>query len=308
MNRLILGIVLTLTLLVSITTFLSLGTSPRPQQSSGVLRIVTSFYPLGYIASSIAGDRADVEILTPPGAEPHDFEPTLRDIASLGTADMFLYNGAGFEPWISKWSTGSFVRPRVVFDMIAELQKKGVEPISHNGVVDPHVWLDPRFLNEEVTLVRDALIVLDPAFSDTYTERAAQLSAKLLGLDTHIKEGLSVCDLHEIVVSHNAFSYFARAYGFSTIAISGISPDEEPSSKVLSEIISTVRAKKLPTVFFESTVNPKLSEVIAREAGVSTSVLSTLESLSSNEVQSGEDYITLMEKNLTQLHTALLCH
>ncbi|MHB1118267.1 MAG: metal ABC transporter solute-binding protein, Zn/Mn family, partial [Minisyncoccota bacterium] len=126
-------------------------------------------------------------------------------------------------------------------------------------------------------------------------------------LDQRFYEGLQGCEKHDIIVSHEAFGYLARRYGFNTISIAGISPDEEPSPRSLAELVNTARAKGVPYVFFETTASPRLSETIAREIGVQTLVLNPLESLTVSEIQSGEDYHSVMEKNLTNLRKALIC-
>lgn len=306
MNRLTFFLVGIVLLLVLGSGFIFLNNRQEPPQGNN-LRIVTSFYPLTYIASTVAGDRATVEDLTPPGSEPHDFEPTLRTIANIGKADLLLYNGADFEPWVSAWNRGQFDRPKLSVDMMSALNEKDVRLIKKEEALDPHVWLDPILMVKEVEIVRDMLIVLDPLSEMMYQENAQRLIAKLVLLDEEFKSGLRICELREIVVSHEAFAYLARAYGLSVISIAGISPDEEPSPKTMTNIVDLVRLKKVNTIFFESAVSPKLAESIAREVGAQTLVLNTLESLTSDEVQSGEDYIRVMQKNLTNLRKALLC-
>lgn len=306
MNRLTLFICVIITTLLGVSLYVVLEqTSVKKQDNS--IHIVASFYPLAYIASQVGDGRVSVQTLTPYGAEPHDFDPTPRTIAELGKADMFLYNGAGFEPWITAWNKGSFARPREVIEMTSALEGRGVTLISGAHGVDPHVWLDPTVYAKEVEIVRDALIRLDPASAEHYTLGASHLIEKLVQLDGEYKAGLASCPFHTIIVSHEAFAYLAQAYGLSAVAIAGISPDEEPSPKTLAAIIDTARATKAHYIFFETTVSPKLSESIAREVGAETLVLNTLESLTLSEVQSGEDYIRIMQKNLTNLRTALLC-
>ena len=306
MNRLTFFLVGIVLLLVLGSSFVFLNNRQESSQGNK-LKIVTSFYPLAYIASEVAGDRATVEDLTPPGSEPHDFEPTLRTIASIGKADLLLYNGAGFEPWVSAWRRGSFDRPTLLIDMMSALKGKDVRLITKGEALDPHVWLDPILMAKEVEIVRDMLIYLDPLSEMIYQENAQRLITKLTLLDEEFKSGLRTCELREIVVSHEAFAYLARAYGLSMIAIAGISPDEEPSPKTMTSIVDLVRLKKVNTIFFETAVSPKLAESIAREVGAQTLVLNTLESLTLDEVQSGEDYIRVMQKNLTNLRKALLC-
>lgn len=279
----------------------------KQEHNENTVQVTVSFYPLAYIVSAVGGDRVTVKDLTPPGAEPHDFEPTLRDIAHVGEADLFVYNGGDFEPWISAWNKGEFDRPRLSVDMMFALNSKGVKLIEKEGVFDPHVWLDPMLMAEEVKVVRDMLIKLDPLSEVVYEENAERLIAKLVSLDIEFRNGLRVCELRDFVTSHEAFAYLAKSYSLSMIAIAGISPDEEPSPKTLAQISDLARSKNIKHIFFETAVSPKLSESIAREIGAETLVLNTLESLTLDEIQSGEDYIRVMQKNLTNLRKALSC-
>jgi len=191
--------------------------------------------------------------------------------------------------------------------MVDELTKRQVSLISKEGGVDPHVWLDPVIFRQEVEIIRDTLIEIDPQNAPAYLANATYLIDSLNELDQRFREGLRSCVKHDVVVSHDAFGYLAREYGFSIIPISGISPDEEPSPKDLARITDLVRAKGLQYIFFETTVSPKLSETIAREVGATTLVLNPLESLTPHEIQSGEQYHSVMGKNLTNLRRALIC-
>lgn len=288
-------------------TFFAMRTSKNDALSNNV-RVTASFYPLAYIASQVGGLRVSVKDILPSGGEPHDFEPSPRDFAELGRSNLFIYNGAHFEPWVEKWQGGSSARPAYVIAMIDELGKSGAILIKRGGETDPHVWLDPALFKQEVLIVRDALIAADSIHADEYRANAEKLIYALDELDQKFREGLRSCANKSIVTSHDAFGYLARRYGFGVIPIAGISPDEEPSPKAIASIIEAVRAENIKYIFFEATVSPKLSEVIAREVGGNTLVLNPLESLTINEVQLKEDYLSVMEKNLNNLRIALSCN
>jgi len=274
-----------------------------------VLEVSVSFYPLAHIVSEVGGQHVVVKDVLPPGGEPHDFEPSPQQLVSIGKSDLFIFNGGHFEPWIATWEKGvSTGLPVHTLSMVDELTKRQVSLISKGGVVDPHVWLDPVIFKQEVEIIRDTLIELDPQNTPAYIANAAYLLDSLDNLNLRFREGLRACVKHDVVVSHDAFGYLAREYGFSIIPISGISPDEEPSPKDLARITDLVRSKGLQYIFFETTVSPKLSETVAREVGATTLVLNPLESLTPNELQSGEQYYSVMEKNLTNLRKALVCH
>ncbi|HBB44144.1 MAG: hypothetical protein UW25_C0004G0010 [Candidatus Nomurabacteria bacterium GW2011_GWB1_44_12] len=287
--------------------FLSSRVPQRDTQNERI-HIVTSFYPLSHIAKSIGGNIVDVRNLVPAGVEPHDFEPSSRDLVEIGNADALFYNGASLESWIKKWNVGISVKPKYVVNMEESLKKQGAILFVKDGITDPHFWLDPVIMKNEVIVIRDLLIQIDSAHKDLFTENARRYTTALDLLDEHFRAGLSSCDFNDIIVLHEAFNYLASQYNIKVTSIEGISPDEEPSPKELARIINLVREKGVRHIFFETVASPKFSELIAREVGGATLVLNPIESLTPDEVQSGEDYFSIMEMNLNNLQIAMQCH
>lgn len=309
MNRFIRSIVVVVgIILVTALAIDVIWRAPKVTKPENTLSVFVSFFPLADIASRVGGQYVIVRNMLPSGAEPHDFEPTPRDLIDLGKADLFLYNGAHFEPWVDKWASGSFARPRYTLPLVDELTRRGVSPIDKNGAIDPHLWVSPAIFIREVEVVRDALMDIDPVHALVYQENAERFLESLRDLDTHYHTVLKDCEKEDIIVSHDAFGYLARDYGFSLIPIAGLSPDEEPSPKVLAEIANVARKKGLAYVFFETAVSPKLSQTIAREIGGETLALNPVESLTPEGVRSGEDYLSTMFMNLNNLQKALVCH
>lgn len=280
---------------------------PQKNIEVGKVNVIVSFYPLEYIATSVGGQHVFVQNLLPPGGEPHDFDPSPRQLASIGESDLFIFNGGYFEPWIEKLRKGTFGQASQTINMVNELATRGAVLLTRNNAADPHVWLDPLLFKQEIEVIRDALIRVDPAHESEYRANAERLIVDIMYVDERFLGGLTGCQKQDIIVSHDAFGYLARRYNFSTIPISGISPDEEPSPKDLVKIADLAHAKNINYVFFETNVSPKLSEVIAREVGAETLVLNPLESLTDYELQSGEQYNTIMERNLNNLRKALVC-
>lgn len=273
----------------------------------GRVNVMVSFYPLEYIATSVGGQYVSVQNILPPGGEPHDFDPSPRQLASIGGSDLFIFNGGHFEPWIEKWEKGTFGQAAQTIDMVGELTKRGAILITRNNATDPHVWLDPLLFKQEVEIIRDGLIRVDPAHESEYRINADKLMVEITRIDERFRSGLTGCEKKDIIVSHDAFRYLARRYKFSTIPIAGISPDEEPSPKDLVKIADLAHLKNINYIFFETNISPKLSETIAREVGAQTLVLNPLESLTTYEIQLGEQYNTIMERNLSNLRRALVC-
>jgi zinc transport system substrate-binding protein len=172
---------------------------------------------------------------------------------------------------------------------------------------DPHFWLDPVLAQEEVQIIRDALIKVDPANAQYYDKNAEGYISQLQALDKKYQDGLASCALKDVVTSHAAFGYLAKRYNLNQIAISGLSPDQEPSSSQMVEIAREAKQKNVKVIFFETLVSPKLAETIAREIGAQTAVFNPLEGLTDQEIKEGKNYISVMEDNLNNLRTALQC-
>jgi zinc transport system substrate-binding protein len=245
----------------------------------GRTSVVAAFYPLAYAAERVGGPAYDVRNLTPPGAEPHDLELTPRAIGNIESADVVLYLGHGFQPAVAKAAREGKGMP---VDLLAGL------PLHDS---DPHVWLDPVLYARIVRRVASAL-----------HRPAGPLLADLRRLDRDYRSGLSRCARREIVTSHEAFGYLARRYGLRQVAITGITPEAEPSPQRLADVIRLVRKTHATTVFFETLVSPRLADAVARDVGARTAVLDPIEG-----AKDGATYLTLMHANLTALRKALGC-
>jgi zinc transport system substrate-binding protein len=253
---------------------------------SGRTVVVASFYPLAFVAQEVAGPSVDVHNLTPTGSEPHDIELRPRDVALIQDADVVLYLSHGFQPAVER--------------AVAEARGKRVDALAGARVVDdnPHVWLDP---------VRFAGVVRRIARALGHPTRGDALARRVLALDAEYRRGLAHCTRHEFVTTHEAFGYLAARYGLQQVAITGIDPESEPNARRLRDLAALVRRDHIPTVFFERLVSPKIAQTLAREAGVGTAVLDPIEGLTPAEQRKGENYFTLMRRNLSNLRTALEC-
>jgi zinc transport system substrate-binding protein len=264
---------------------------------SGEETVVAAFYPVAWAAQQIGGGRVHVVNLTPPGAEPHDIELTPRDVEQIDDAGLVLYLGSGFQPAVEK-AVESRSRPSL--DLLAGQRLfagAGGEGVGAEKL-DPHVWLDP---------VRFALMVRAIGRELGREQPASKLATRLRALDREMAHGLASCSRRDIVTSHAAFGYLARRYGLEQIALTGLSPEAEPSPRALEGLVHEVEQSHANTVFFETLVSPRLADTVAREAGVRTAVLDPLEGLTPDEVASGGDYFSVMRSNLHTLERALGC-
>lgn len=261
------------------------------QPAKGRKPVVAAFYPLAWAAEQIGGETVDVVNLTPPGAEPHDIELSPGDIQIAHDADLVLYFGEGFMPALEDAVQG---RDNAVDLLAGERLLAGGDERG----VDPHVWLDPK---------RYAALVVKIAASLGEPEAGVALSGRLEHLDGEFRRGLDDCTRHEIVTSHAAFGYLADAYGLEQIALTGLSPEAEPSPRALEALVDEVEKRGATTVFFETLVSPRLAETVAREAGVDTAALDPIEGLDEEELAGGADYFSVMRENLAALRKALGC-
>ena len=261
--------------------------------SGGPNSVVAAFYPLAYAAERIGGPSFNVQNLTPPGSEPHDLELTPQEVAAIQDASVVLYLSHGFQPAVSK-AVEQARGMRV--DILGGLPLHPADGAEAGLTADPHVWLDPILFARVAARIGTAL-----------DRPATALVADLRKLDTEYRQGLSDCKRHEIVTSHAAFSYLAARYSLEQVSITGLSPEAEPTPQQLARVIQIVRRTHATTVFFETLVSPRLADTVAREVGARTAVLDPIEGLTQAEQKRGDDYLTLMRRNLAALRKALAC-
>lgn len=261
-------------------------------------QIYTSFYALCDFAKEIAGDKADIYNLVPAGAEPHDWEPTAKDMAKLNSADILFYNGLGMEAWIEK-AQNSLSGSDVIFAELSE----GVTTNEESG--DPHIWLDPENVKIMCQNVYNALCKADPDNQMFYAENLARYETELELLNEKYKEDLSLMTNRSIVVSHEAYSYMCNAYGLTQVPIDGIAADSEPSPAKVNELISYINENDIKYIFYEELVSQKVAQTIAEETNCKLIELNPFEGLSQEQIDSGENYISVMYSNLENIKTAL---
>jgi zinc transport system substrate-binding protein len=288
--------------------------STGPLTGTGIhkLKIVTTFYPLYEFSKQIVGDNADVQMLIPAGMEPHDWEPTPKDVAQISEAGVFVYNGGGIEPWVDNvlrsvdepnLKTVEAAKGIKLMQGVGEAQ--GGEYVHNPQALDPHVWLDPVLAEKEVQTICDVIVSADPSHAAEYRKHADAYVAKLQALDGTYKTTLQGTKSKEFVTSHAAFGYLAKQYGLKQVPIAGLDPEQEPSAAEMADIVTFAKARHVKTIFFETLVSPKVAEAVAHEIGAGTAVLNPLEGLTDEEKAQGLDYIAVMKNNLVALNKAL---
>jgi zinc transport system substrate-binding protein len=274
--------------------------------------VVASFFPLFDFSRHVAGDRAQVVSLVPPGVEPHDWEPSPRDVAEVRKARLFVYNGGGLEQMADRLlkevaGKGPFAVNAAEGIPLLEAGPDHDHDRAKRHTKDPHVWLDPVLAQRQVDAIAAGLAQVDAAGKSAYEARAVAYKARLAGLHESFEAGLKDCARRDIITSHAAFAYLARRYRLNQVPVMGLAPESEPSPKDLARLVRFARERKAKYIFFEALVSPKLAETIAREVGAQTLVLNPIEGLTRDEATAGKDYLALMGENLENLRTALEC-
>ncbi len=281
--------------LITMLTVLS-GCTESSVNSTQKINVITSFYPLYEIVKKIGGEKVTIRNIVPAGAEPHEYEPTPKDIVALNEADLVVVNGLGLEPWAKKALT----------ELPGEVKILNLSE-ALNASSDPHIWLDPVNFSKEVQFVAQKLSEIEPAEAPVFQENAQKFTKELQELDQAFKGGLNACGTNDFVTNHAAFGYLAKRYNLNMIAISGLSPEAEPSPKEMAELSETIRQKKIKFILTESLVSPKIADTLANETGAQTLILNPLEGLTDEEIAQGKNYVTVMRDNLKNLQTAMEC-
>jgi len=263
--------------------------------------VVTTIFPLWDLTRHVAGDRAEAQALVPPGVEPHDWEPSPRDVSLVQRAAVFVHTGTGLDAWASRLVGGLGSRTEVVD------AARGLSLLSQGASVDPHVWLDPTLARAQTQTIAEGLTRADPAGAPVYRANAAKLAARLDALDQAFAAGLRDCARHELVTSHAAFAYLARRYGLIQLPVMGIAPEAEPNPADLAALVRTARQRHVTHVFFEPLVSPRLAQTLAREIGATTLPLDPIEGVSREQAAADAGYVELMQANLATLRTGLGC-
>ena len=299
--------------LVTAVLVVFLGAQPGRAAAAESLPVVASFSILGDLVQRVGGEHVQVYTLVGPLADAHVYQPTPADVKTLARARLVVVNGLGFEGWIDRLMQSSGYRGPIV------VASKGVTLLAkeasiagrraahaHAAGVDPHAWQDLAQARHYVDNIAVALAQVDPANKTAYQANAARLKAQIDLLDSEIRASLGRLPVARRVVvsSHDAFAYFARAYGIRFIAPVGVSTDAQPSAAAVGAIIRQIRQEKIPAMFIESISDPRLLERISAESGASIGGILYSDSLSPPGT-AADSYLGMMRTNAKTLAAAL---
>lgn len=230
-------------------------------------KAVTTFTIIADMARNVAGDAADVELITKPGAEIHNYQPTPGDLVRAQGADLVLWNGLNLELWFERFFANLRDVPQAVVS-------DGVEPMGiaegpYTGKPNPHAWMSPSVAMIYVDNIRDAFVQHDPANAETYKANAEAYKAEITATIEPIRAELAAIPEEKrwLVTSEGAFSYLARDFGLKELYLWPINADQQGTPKQVRNVIDAMRANKISVVFSESTISPDPAQQVARETG-----------------------------------------
>ena len=296
MNIQVKAAIIAIIIVIPLSSIAVYGTDSNQQiaiNNNPRLQVISSFYPLHEFAQHVGEDKVDEILLVPVGVEPHDWEPTIKDVQRMQQSDLIIINGIGFENWVDRLDETNY--QGVIVDTSNNILDE--ESIINSG--DPHIWLNPVYAKIQVQNIATAFSNSDPENQQFYQSNAAKYIKELDSLDSKIQNELADCT-HDFVSFHDAFSYFADEYDLNQhtiISSNGLHGDT--TAKTLENVITTAKKFDITVIFSEENTDTRTSKIIANEIGGKVLLLSTL------EIASDGNYISKMTENLENLKEAL---
>jgi zinc/manganese transport system substrate-binding protein len=264
------------------------------------LNVVASFSIIGDFVRNVGGDRIGVTTLVGPNGDVHVYTPAPADARKIADAKLLVVNGLGLEGWLPRLVQSSGSRAVIV------TATDGIQPLRIDQAADPHAWQSVVDARIYVANIRDALVTADPADAAAFRANAAGYLAKLDALDREVRSSVAQIppERRKVISTHNAFGYFAAAYGIEFIAPLGVSTESEASARDLAGIITQIRTQKIPAVFLENISDVRLIRRISAETGARIGGTLFSDSLS-DEKGDAPTYIELVRHNIKALTRAL---
>ena len=310
------------------------GVSAAPPAEDGRLTIVATDFPAYDFARAVCGEAGDVSLLLPPGTESHSYEPTPRNILDVQACDLFIYVGGESDTWVDTIleSLDTPVETLKMVDCVELLEEEPLEGMTvrghdhdHGGdghddhdededhdhgrglgemvEADEHVWTSPVNAAAIVTAIGERAAALDPDNEAVYRANAADYEAEILKLDGEFRDFFAtVADKTMVFGDRFPLRYFAEEYDLTCYAaFPGCSTQTEPSAATVAFLTETVKEQHLPAVYYIEFSNHLVADSIAEAAGVGTDMFHTCHNVSSEDLNSGATYLSLMRRNLETL-------
>ena len=316
----------TLVLIFSaITAVLIKVTNPEKNRKDGKIEVVATLFPQYDFAKQIGGDKVNVTLLLPSGAESHTYEPTPQDMVTVNNSDLFVYTGKEMEPWADNLIAG-MKNDINVLDLSTTVDLINVEEFEeaheieeheeeheheseheHNHSYDPHIWLNPLYAIKMVKAIEDQLCVLDPENKEYYKNNATKYINQIKELDRQFEETVENSNTQKIAFGGAfAYAYFVERYNldFAT-AYQACGENAEPSTTQIKDVIDYINDNKLPVIFYKEYTNGNVARTISESTGAKMLVFNTVHNPSKEELQNGATYLSIMTQNLENLKQAL---
>ncbi len=295
----LIGLIIGLTFLWSnqVTTL-----TDRNQAAS--TKILVSIEPYRSLVAQLIGPDLDdqflIELITPPGVEPHDYELTLADRLNLENSDLILVNGRGLEPYLETIKAKPKQKLLVAAEALAA-------PVNQSLADDPHLWLDPTNLSSVLKELTQALIIIRPDLAERLKEQEQATDLSIAELDQEFKTGLSRCLRPRFITTHQAFAFLAARYQLEQLGMAGLTPEAEPTAEELTSLTATIKARGDQAIFIEPLSTNRAALTLARNLNLKILTLNPIEARTADETAANQDYFDLMRQNLTNLRQGLGC-
>jgi len=272
----------------------------HPLRAEDRLNVVASFSILGDLAKNVGGDKVDVATLVGPNGDVHVYAPAPSDAKKNADARLLVMNGLGLEGWLPRLVQSAGSKATIV------TASNGISPLQLGSDADPHAWQSVPNVKIYVANIRDALIAADPAAAAVFRANADRYLGELDALDAEVRAAIAKIppERRKVITTHNAFGYFAAAYGVSFVAPVGVSTESEPSARDIATLIQQIKAAKIPAVFLENLSDDRLIRRIAAETGAKAGGTLYSDSLT-DEKGPAPTYIALVRHNIKALTSAL---
>jgi zinc/manganese transport system substrate-binding protein len=279
---------------------LALVASSLTARAQDRLNVVASFSILGDFVRNVGGDRVNLTTLVGPDSDVHVYAPAPGDAKKIADAKVVIVNGLGLEGWLPRLLQASGGKARIV------VATTGVAPLKLGSDANPHAWQSVANAKIYLANIRDALVAADPADAEVFRSNAQAYLLRLDALDREVREAVALIPKasRKVISTHDAFGYFATAYGIEFIAPSGVSTESEASAGDIAGIITQIKTSKIPAVFLENISDDRLIRRIAAETGARVGGTLFSDSLT-GEKGDAPTYIDMVSHNIRALTSAL---
>jgi len=288
------------------------------------IRVTASVFPLMEFAQAVCGERGEVRLLLPPGAEIHTWRPRPSDMIKISKSDVFINIGVDLEPWLDdvlKSVNNPNLRILRASDLVLPMERVEHQPeIDHeeqhdehahkhtHGTLDPHIWLDFVIDQRIIDNLVELFSRMEPENSVLFERNGAAYKQKLEKYDRRFREELGQCKNRTFILGgHAAFGYLARRYRLHQVSLYGVSPDSRPTPKQLVRVIELAKEHQINVIYFEVYVSNNLAKVIAEEVGAKTLVLNPGANLTIEQTKAHITFLDIMNQNLASLKKGLSC-